>query len=153
MDRDSRTLACQADLTMTARFLSRYGLLLAWVMLDGAVAIYLGLYGSNILSTFLLLTGIVVFGVAAGPGGTGPRTFLRRVWSSSSPSWRSPLSFPTAQSYRRPPTPFGYSRWSALVGLAVAFVTAALETPGPSSLSWALWLSSEPGLPIGRRSS
>ena len=50
---------------MTVRFLSRYGLLLAWLMLDGAVAIYLGLYGSNILSTFLLLMGVVVFGVAA----------------------------------------------------------------------------------------
>lgn len=50
---------------MTARGGPRFGLLLAWAAIDAAVAIYLTVYGANVVSAALLVLGLVAFARAA----------------------------------------------------------------------------------------
>jgi hypothetical protein len=124
---------------LTTGFGSRHGLLLAWVLLDGAVATYLGLYGSNVLSTLMLLAGVVVFGLAAVSGRPQGANLLAPSLGILAVLLVLAAVVPYRAESPPPPAAFRVFPLIGLVALAVAFATQRSLARGQAAWSWALW--------------
>lgn len=129
-----------------ARFGPRFGLLLAWAAIDGAVAIYLQVYGANTISTVLLLIGVTLFGLAAAAGPrpgadiAGPSLVLlaAHLALAAVVPYRAEVP-PPADAYRLLPL-------IAVGALSVAAVMQYGRTLRPAVWTWALWLTILAGL-------
>lgn len=100
------------------------GMLLAWALLDAAIAVYLGLYARSTVSVGLLAAGLVVFIVGALGVGSRPGLSLGAMERSVAALVGIHLALATAIPFREaapaPPLVIPASALGALAGLAIA---------------------------------
>lgn len=124
----------------TARYGPPFGLLLTWAAIDAAVAIYLRVYGANIVSTTLLLAGLVLFGITTYTG----RTSTADIRGLALILLGAHLAIAVVSPFRaEAPPPSDLFRVFPAIGLVAILAAAVVSRRGPlgPAWTWALWIA------------